>query len=90
MATIESAFDDYIANAGYAENDSLTEAKAFVTACTRLLLMPVSSRSRPGSELSFSTASIERAKEKAERWVSNKTRGSAGGFRLGDLRSFER
>jgi hypothetical protein len=53
MVNVPSQFDAalqaYLDNAGYAENNSVTQAKAFVTACRKLLMLqPKATHSREG------------------------------------------
>jgi len=70
----------YRANASYAEDNSISKARAFVSACNALLLdLPSRTTSgRGGHEIEFDVGQISAARDKAQVWInaneSNATR----------------
>ncbi len=86
--TLEELFAAYDDNASYFEDDSVPKAKAFITACT-MLLMRVPKRERTGgnNETEFNPSEIRMQLEYAKRWLSQKRR-SSGGHRHISLRHF--
>ncbi len=69
FAEIRAAFDD---NASYEEDDSVTKARAFVTAC-KLLLRRTPKRAsvgRDGHELELDPAIIKEMMADAQEWVA--------------------
>ena len=79
----------YLENADYAEASSVTKAKAFVTACTRLLLLlPAMTRQASRFELQIDTKLIPEALKRAEDWIaaiSGSTASQVRGFSLTDF-----
>jgi len=74
-AQVKAAYDD---NASYAEDDSITKAKAFITAC-RILLRRIPKRGKLGSrqEFEFDPLMIQGELNDAKAWLS--TKAAAGG-----------
>lgn len=75
MATLSEVQDAYDANADYDEDNSLSKAKAFRTACRRLLAKLPSSSLRGymgGSQqsLQFRLDEIRRALKDSEAWIA--------------------
>ena len=66
LAEIRSA---YLTNASYEEDASVAEARAFVTACRRLLVvLPSHSGNAAGDGRDMSITEISRAMKDAARW----------------------
>jgi hypothetical protein len=62
----------YLANAGYAEDNSVTAAKAFVTACRAIILMrPTKSAHGKGGSTEFDLTMIQRQLEEARAWIAS-------------------
>lgn len=82
----------YADNGSYEENDSLSEAKAFVSAC-RILLSPkhLVSRSasggRSGTEVEYDVTVVEREKDRSQRWIEQKL-GESGNVVHADFSNF--
>jgi hypothetical protein len=82
----------YADNANYEENDSLAEAKAFVSACRQLLspkhlVSRSASGGRAGTEVEYDPGVIEREKDRAQRWIEQKL-GESGNVVHADFTGF--
>jgi len=66
LSQVEAA---YIDNASYAEDGSVSKAKAFITACRILLLKIPKESSTPQSRGVFNTDLIQKEMEIAQAWV---------------------
>jgi len=92
-STTAQVLSAYADNASYEENDSLSQAKAFVSAC-RLLLSPAHSFKRSmaggrnGSEVELSQDLLMKQMDEARRWVAAKQAESSGGVTHVDLTGF--
>lgn len=93
-STTAEVYAAYADNASYEENDSLSEAKAFVSAC-RLLLSPLHSvkRSaaggRSGTEVELSQELLQKQLDQAREWVAQKqSAASHGGVIHADFTDF--
>lgn len=70
IATARAAYFD---NAGYEENNSVSECQAFVTACRKLLAVPVTrtaNGARDGNELELQPDLIRLQQDDARRWLA--------------------
>lgn len=89
-AQVEAAYDD---NASYAEDASVTKAKAFITAC-RIILRRKSGRSgKSGAFVEFDRNLIRQELQAAQAYVSaNDTTAGAGGagVKILSVRDFSR
>lgn len=92
MSTLSSAStpdevqDAYLDNASYAEDGSVAKAKAFVTACTMLLLLiPKMAKQSFRHEIQTNIDLIYEQMQGAQRFVANKGRGR---IRHVDFRNF--
>lgn len=87
LAQIEAA---YVDNASYAEDASVTKAKAFITACRILLLKLPKEAGTRDSRTAFNSDLIQREMETAQEWVSaNDTASSPSGGPVVTRTSFE-
>lgn len=68
-ATYTEVVESYLDSASYEAEGSLTLARDFVTACTRLLVLLPSSASFGQSAQSFDMASIKAAQTRALDWI---------------------
>lgn len=77
--TLAEAKAEYLGNASYAENGSVTQAKAFVSACRALIVLLPARSMAGGKSADFSIADVRAEKEKAETWIgsNNSAAGSA-------------
>ena len=58
-------------NADYAEDGSLTKARAFVSACEQMIIyLPMQSATGGGEEVRFQIDQFERAIKRAQRWIA--------------------
>jgi hypothetical protein len=90
-AEISAARDAYFDNAGYEENESLTEAKAFVTACRKLLAVPVTRSAqggRDGNEIEMDPEQIAKQLDEARRWVAATLAATSGSVIHADFTDF--
>lgn len=82
-STLEEIRTEYLANASYAEDASTAKAKAFVTACTALLLAlaerQVHGGRGGGQEIQFNLELIAKEKSAAQTWLAGADESSAGG-----------
>lgn len=71
--TSASSLDDVIAsytnNASYAEDDSITKAKRFITACRIMLIKRPSSMTKGSNQLNFNLQVIEEELRRAQIWL---------------------
>lgn len=87
LAQVKAAYDD---NASYAEDASVTKAKAFLTACRILLRrLPARSKSGDGSEVELDVALIRKELEEATSWLSQNDLSGGGGVRFPDFADFK-
>lgn len=64
-AAVQAAYD---ANASYAEDNSITKAKAFITACRILLRRTASNMVKGSNQVSLNVPVLQRELEKAQEW----------------------
>jgi hypothetical protein len=77
-ATTDEILDAFSDNADYEETQSLPKARAFVTACVRLIGVIPQSQSDQGSSVAYSIPQVQALMQRAQNWiVANQT--SAGG-----------
>ena len=70
-STLADCEASYLDNAGYAENNSVAQAAAFVTACRALLLkMPAKSAHGKGGSVEFNLEMIQRQLTEARAWLA--------------------
>ena len=67
LAQVEAEYDD---NASWFEDQSLTKAKAFVTACTILLRRLYRLQSKGANTLGFDPERIEEQRKEAKEWLT--------------------
>lgn len=79
-ATFDEVADAYLDNADFEETSSLTKARAFVTACTRMLVLLPSSASDQASAQSFDMGQIMAAKTRAENFIAANAQGASVRF----------
>ncbi|MDE2100771.1 MAG: hypothetical protein KGL39_26230 [Patescibacteria group bacterium] len=61
----------YLANAGYAEDNSVAAARAFVSACRGLIVMlPAKSAHGKGGSVEFDPAMVQKQLEEARAWIA--------------------
>ena len=92
LAQVTAAYDD---NASYAEDDSVSKCKAFITAC-RIILRRVPKRAShggrtAGEEIEFDPTMVQAELERALAWLigADDASGSGGGGIVHcDLRGF--
>jgi len=90
-ATTDQILDAFSDNADYEETQSLPKAKAFVTACTRLIGVIPSSQSDQGSSIAMSVPQVLALMQRAQNWIAANRSGqgsrvsflsvNGGGFR---------
>jgi hypothetical protein len=88
-ATFDEVADAYLDNADFEEAGSVAKAKAFVTACVRLLVLLPASASDQGSAQSFDQKEIQANKQRAQAYIAANASGArtrflsvnTGGFR---------
>ncbi len=80
--TIDEIINDLLENAGFEENDSLVEAKRFVTAATKWLLLTPQQQSDQGTSLTMGLNQVEKLLTRARTYVASKNRASGGGTRF--------
>lgn len=88
-ATFDEVADAYLDNADFEEAGSVAKARAFVTACVRLLLLLPVSASDQGSAQSFDQKEIQANKQRAQAYIAANASGArtrflsvnTGGFR---------
>lgn len=68
-AQLSQAETDYYDNAGYAENLSVSQCRAFITAARRLIMLLPSSQTKGANSLSLSPALIAKEREEAQAWL---------------------
>ena len=81
-ATTDEIRCAYLENASYREDNSQTKAKRFITAITMILFDRPDALSVDGR--SVSPASLEKALERAERWLSMNPTTPPGGAASGE------
>lgn len=79
-ATYDQAADAYLDNADFEEASSLTKAKAFVTACIRLMVLLPSSASHSSTAQSFDMGQIAAAKDRALAYIAANQQGASVRF----------
>lgn len=80
MATYATAITAYLDNADFEESQSLTKAKAFVTACVQLSVLMPSSASSQGQSQSIDTAQIAANKDRALNYIAANSQGASVRF----------
>jgi hypothetical protein len=77
-ATTDEILDAFSDNADYEETQSLPKARAFITACVRLIGVIPQSQSDQGSSIAYSIPQVQALMQRAQNWiVANQT--AAGG-----------
>lgn len=69
-ATIDEVMDALSDNADFEESNSVTKARAFITAATRYLIMTPASQSDQGSSLAMGLAEVQKLLAAARLFVS--------------------
>lgn len=67
-AEVAASYDD---NASYAEDNSVSKARAFITACRLLLRRRPSSLSQSGRSVAFDAGLIRKEMDEAKDWLSD-------------------
>ncbi|MCA9013708.1 MAG: hypothetical protein KDA77_00120 [Planctomycetaceae bacterium] len=75
--TLDDIIAAYADNASYAEDDSVTKARAFVTACNILILKLPAEQTNGESTTKISTAELRRLKDEAQTWLNKKGSGTS-------------
>lgn len=75
-ATFDQVADAYLDNADFEESGSVAKAKAFVTACVRLLVLLPSSASDQGSSQAFDQKEIQANKQRAQAFIAANASGA--------------
>jgi hypothetical protein len=90
--SLDTARDAYLENADYAETGSVAKARAFATACRRLLvLLPKKAgHGRGAEEVEFDPLQIRAEREECEKFVKVASASANGqrGTRAASFRSF--
>lgn len=81
-AQIWSAYDD---NASFEENQSATQAAAFITACVILLRRRPTQMTVGGQTMAFEEGSVRGELRRARRWYAMNRSGSGAGVRFIDV-----
>ena len=76
-ATLDEILDALLDNAGFEENDSLSEAHAFITAAKRYLILSPASQGDQGSSMSMNSSQVENLLSRAQAFVAAKSQSSA-------------
>jgi hypothetical protein len=72
----------YFDNADFEADGSIVKAKLFITACRKLLAVPVTRTAqsgRDGNELELDPEMIARQQDEARRWLASAQAAAAGG-----------
>jgi len=77
-ATPDEILDAFTDNADYEETQSLAKARAFVTACIRLIGVIPQSQSDQGSSIAYSTAQVQALMQRAQNWIAANQRIAGG------------
>ncbi len=70
-ATYSQVEDSYLDNASYIEDNSVTKAKAFVTACTMLIFLMPKQMGQDGKSITNSIEEVQQQKEKATQFLND-------------------
>lgn len=93
-ADVEEAKQAYYDNADYESDASVSKAKLFVAACTRLMILIPASAAQGGESISMPIAQIESALQYARKWLAmndaSSTQIPAGVVRYASTRNFRR
>lgn len=90
-AEIAAARTAYLDNADYEEDASVTKAKAFITACRKLLAVPITrtaNAGRDGNELELNPELLARMLDEARRWLAAELSASSGAVIHADFTDF--
>jgi hypothetical protein len=90
-AEIAAARAAYFDNADYEEDADQTKAKSFITACRKLLAMPITrtaSGGRDGNELELDPSLLHKAMDEARRWLAQEIAAGSGGVLHPDFTGF--
>jgi hypothetical protein len=70
-STYSDILGEYLDNASYEENNSVSEARAFISACRALVVFAMRSRhgGGGGEEVEFDLAVLQKEKEAAQAWL---------------------
>lgn len=90
-AEISAARTAYLENADYEEDASVTKAKAFITACRKLLAVPITrtaNAGREGNELELNPELIAKMLDEARRWLAAELAATSGAVIHADFTDF--
>ena len=79
--TIDEITDEILNNADFEEQNSLSRAKAFVTAAKRFLILTPESQADQSSSMSISASEISNLMRRAQQFVDKRSR-KTGAVRL--------
>jgi hypothetical protein len=68
-AQYDAALQAYLDNADYEETSSVTKARAFITACTKLIAVTPQATGSRDSHLQIKVDEYRQAKQAAQAWV---------------------
>lgn len=86
-STDEQVWDAYDDNASYQEDESVTKAQAFITACRLLLRRRPNQISQNGQSVAFEAGAIQKGLDDAREWLAlNNTSANGGSVRHLDFR----
>lgn len=68
-STLDQIVDSYVDNASYAEDDSITKARRFVSAVRILLVKRPSSMTKGSNQLNFNLEILGRQLDEAQKWL---------------------
>jgi len=88
IAAARAAFFD---NADYEEDADQTKAKAFVTACRKLLALPMTRTAqggRDGNEMELDPSQIHKLMDEARRWLAQELAAGEGAVLHADFTGF--
>lgn len=86
-STDQEVWDEYDDNASYEEDESVSKAQAFITACRFLLRRRPNQISVDGTTTAFEPGAIQRALDDARKWLAlNNTSANGGSVRHLDFR----
>lgn len=80
-AEIAAARTAYLANADFEETASVTKAKTFITACRKLLAVPITrtaNAGRDGNELELNPELLAKMLDEARRWLAAEIAATTG------------
>lgn len=91
---VEAAKQAYYDNADYVAEGSVAKAKAFMSACARLLILLPASAAQGGESISISVNLLPAQQDAARKWLAindpASTQTTPGYVRYADTRNFRR